>query len=174
KSLFSAGTSWPGVWLREDITSLDILSKRPEVDPERLGCVGLSLGGLRTVYMGGLDPRIKCAVCAGMMMTWRDLVLNKSVNHTWMIYIPRMAHDLDYPEILGLRAPLPTLVLNNREDPLFTLPEMERADRMLTDVFARAGAPDRYETRFYPGGHKFDLAMQADAFDWFDRWLKDA
>ena len=174
KSLFSAGTSWPGVWLREDITSLDILIKRPEVDPERLGCVGLSLGGLRTVYMGGLDPRIKCAVCAGMMMTWRDLVLNKSVNHTWMIYIPRMAHDLDYPEILGLRAPLPTLVLNNREDPLFTLPEMERADRMLTDVFARAGAPDRYETRFYPGGHKFDLAMQADAFDWFDRWLKDA
>lgn len=172
KSLFSAGTTWPGVWLREDLMALDILSGRPEVDPQRIGCAGLSLGGLRTVYVGGLDPRIRCAVCAGMMMTWRDLVLNKSVNHTWMIYIPRIASDLDYPEILGLRAPRPTLVLNNLQDPLFTLGEMERADAILTDVYARAGAPDRYAANFYPGGHKFDLAMQTDAFEWFDRWLK--
>ncbi|MEJ7605984.1 MAG: hypothetical protein WKF37_06895 [Bryobacteraceae bacterium] len=66
----------------------------------------------------------------------------------------------------------PVLVLNNRQDQLFTLPEMERADRILTDVYKKAGAPDRYRANFYDGPHKFDKAMQKDAFDWFDRWLK--
>jgi predicted esterase len=89
-----------------------------------------------------------------------------------MIYIPGLARDLDYPEILGLAAPNPVLVLNNREDQLFTLPEMERADRILTDVYKKAGAADRYQAKFYTGPHKFDKAMQADAFAWFDRWLK--
>jgi hypothetical protein len=39
-------------------------------------------------------------------------------------------------------------------------------------VFAKAGAADRYMCRFYPGPHKFDRPMQAEAFVWFERWLK--
>ncbi|MEJ7637982.1 MAG: hypothetical protein WKF75_08380, partial [Singulisphaera sp.] len=75
-------------------------------------------------------------------------------------------------EVIGLRTPKPTLILNNNEDTLFTLEEMKRADRILAEVFAKAGAADRYRTSYYPGGHKFDRPMQAEAFDWFDRWLK--
>jgi dienelactone hydrolase len=172
KSLFCAGTTWPGVWLGEDRRALDVLCARPDVDVERIGCGGLSGGGLRTVYLGGTDPRIRCAVCAGMMTTWRDFLLNKSHTHTWMIYIPLLPKELDYPEILGLRAPLPAMVLNNLDDPLFTLPEMERADTILRQVYAKAGAEERYTSRFFPGPHKFDRDMQAAAFDWFDRWLR--
>ena len=36
------------------------------------------------------------------MTTWRDYLLNKCYTHTWMIYIPALPRDLDYPEILGL------------------------------------------------------------------------
>ena len=172
KSLFCAGTTWPGVFVAEDRRALDYLCSRPDVDPERVGCAGLSGGGLRTVYLGGTDPRIACACCVGMMSTWRDYLLNKVHTHTWMIYIPGLPLDLDYPEVLGLRVPRPTLVQYDEEDQLFTLPEMRRADRMLDEVFAKAGAPDRYRGTFYPGPHKFDRAMQAEAFDWFDRWLK--
>lgn len=171
KSLFSGGTTWPGVFLAEDQRALDVLCARDDVDPERVGCGGLSGGGLRTVYLGGVDPRIRCAVCVGMMTTWDDFALNVSHTHTWMIYIPLLARELDYPEILALRAPLPTLVLNNREDPLFTLPEMQRADRMLAGIFGKAGAGDRYRASFHPGPHKFDRAMQEEAFAWFERWL---
>ncbi len=89
-----------------------------------------------------------------------------------MIYIPNLPLDLDYPEVLGLRAPLPTMVLNNNEDSLFTLPEMQRADQILSEVYAKANAADRYRCQFYSGPHKFDLQMQADAFQWFDQWLK--
>ena len=172
KSLFCAGTSWPGVFLAEDQRALDYLSSRPDVDRDRLGCAGLSGGGLRTVFLAGSDERIKCACCVGMMTTWKDYLLNKCYTHTWMVYVPGLPRELDYPEILGLRVPLPTMVLYDTDDELFTIEGMRAADKMLTEVYAKALARDRYRGSFYPGPHKFDLPMQAEAFAWFDRWLK--
>lgn len=174
KSLFSAGMTWPGVFIFDDRRALDYLASRPEVDATRLGCAGLSGGGLRTVMLTGADERIRCSCCAGMMTTWRDYLLNKCYTHTWMCYIPGLPRDLDYPEILGLNVPNPIMTLNNREDQLFTLPEMERADRILTEVYKKAGVPDHYQGKFYDGPHKFDQTMQKDAFAWFDRWLKSS
>jgi dienelactone hydrolase len=173
KSLFCGGTTWPGVFLAEDMKALDVLADRSEVDPERMGCGGLSGGGLRTVYLGGADPRIKCAACAGFMTTWDDMLLHKSYTHTWMTYTPLLPRYMNFPEILGLRVPLPTMTLNNRDDELYTMDGMTRADRILQEVFAKAGAGDHYEGRFYPGPHKLDARMQQDAFDWFYRWLKE-
>ncbi len=172
KSLFSAGTTWPGMFWNEDRIALDVLCARPDVDPARVGVGGLSGGGLRTVFLAGLDDRVACAVCVGMMTTWRDYLLHKCWTHTWMCYVPLLPQDLDYPEILGVRAPRPTLVQNTREDPLFTVPEMERAADELAAVFAASGAPERFRTSWYPGTHQFNRAMQAEAFSWFERWLK--
>lgn len=172
KSLFCAGTTWPGVFLAEDIKALDILCSRNDVDVKKLGCAGLSGGGLRTAYLAGIDPRIGCAVDVGFMSTWTDFLLNKSYTHTWMTYVPLLPNELDFPEVLGLRVPLPTLVLNDSEDTLYTLPEMKRAENILQEVYKKAGAQDRFKCSFYPGPHKFDAAMQQEAFAWFDRWLK--
>ena len=172
KSLFSAGTTWPGVFFAEDRKALDILCARKDVDASRIGCGGLSGGGMRTVFMGGLDPRIKCAVCVGFMTTWRDFILNKSFTHTWMTYVPLLPNELEFPEILSLRAPLPTLVLDDEDDGLYTLPEMKRADKILNEVYTKSGAGDRYKCSYYPGPHKFDAKMQTEAFAWFDKWLK--
>lgn len=172
KSLFSAGMTWPGVFVFDDRRAVDYLASRPDVDATRIGCGGLSGGGLRTVMLTGADERIRCSCCVGMMTTWRDYLLNKCYTHTWMVYVPGLPRDLDYPEILGLAVPKPVLVLNNRQDQLFTMPEMERADRMLTEVYRKAGAPERYHASFYDGPHKFDREMQKEAFAWFDRWLK--
>lgn len=172
KSLFCAGTSWPGVWIAEDLVALDVLCARQDVDADRVGCGGLSGGGMRTVFVAGLDPRIKCAVCIGLMTTWEDFMLNKSQTHTWMTYAPLLPKQLDFPEILGLRVPLPTLVLNANEDGLFTLPGMKRAAEILKEVYDKAGASDRYKSSFYPGGHKFGKEMQKEAYAWFDKWLK--
>ncbi|MBX3015542.1 MAG: hypothetical protein KF832_28735 [Caldilineaceae bacterium] len=172
QSLFSAGTTWPGVWLTDDQQALHILQARDDVDASRIGCCGLSGGGMRTTFLAGLEPGIAAAVCVGMMTTWRDYLLYKSYTHTWMIFVPLLPQDFDYPEILGLRAPKPTFVLNDVEDQLFTLPEMERANVILREVYTKAGAADHYRCSFYPGPHKFDRAMQDDAFGWLDRWLK--
>ena len=172
KSLFCAGTTWPGVFLTEDQRALDYLCHRPDVDAERVGCGGLSGGGLRTVFLAGLDERIRAAVCAGFMSTWRDFLLHKSHTHTWMTYLPLLPKDLDFPEILGLRVPRPTLVLNTWQDTLYTPKEMKEADHTLAAVYAKAKAADHYACSFYQGLHKFDLPMQAEAFAFWDKWLK--
>lgn len=172
KSLFCAGTTWPGVVLAEDQIALNILAERADVDAENLGCAGLSGGGLRTNYLAGLDERIKCAVSVGFMSTWKDFLLNKSFTHTWMLYAPLLPKYLEFSEIIGLRAPLPTMVQSNRQDQLYTLSEMKRAHDILKKVYVKAQAPENYQHKFYDGPHKFDAQMQADAFAWFDKWLK--
>ena len=172
KSLFSSGTTWPGVFLAEDLKALDILCDRKDVDATRIGCAGLSGGGVRTLYMGAVDQRIKCCVPVGFMTTTNDMILHKAYTHTWMAFTPLVPKELDFAEIIGVRAPLPTLVLNNTEDPLFTLSEMKEADKILREVYNKAGAGDSYKCSFHPGLHKFDKNMQEEAFDWFDQWLK--
>jgi hypothetical protein len=127
---------------------------------------------MRTVFLAGQDDRIKCAACVGFMTTWSDFILHKAYTHTWMTYVPLLPNELDFPEILGLRAPLPTLVLNDADDQLYTLDEMKKADKILNDIFLKAGAADRYKCSYYPGPHKFDKKMQLEAFHWFDKWLK--
>ena len=89
-----------------------------------------------------------------------------------MIYTPLLAKYLEFPEILSLRAPLPTMTLNNKQDRLFTLKEMQKANTIIEDVFKKAGAEERYRSNFYEGDHKFDRKMQEDAFNWFDEWLR--
>lgn len=172
KSLFSAGFTWPGITLFEDRMALSILANRSEVDEHLLGCGGLSGGGLRTVYLAGLDTRIKCAVAVGFMSTWRDFALHKSYTHTWMTYTPILSKFLDFPEILSLRMPRATMVQNCKEDQLFTLTEMEKAVEILEENYAKAECADHFKGNFYTGPHQFNQLMQADAFQWFDQWLQ--
>jgi hypothetical protein len=49
---------------------------------------------------------------------------------------------------------------------------MKKADEILRAVYEKAKAADRYACSYYPGPHKFDAKMQAEAFAWFDKWLK--
>lgn len=41
---------------------LDYLLGRQEVDEDRVGCVGLSLGGIKASLISGVDKRLKCSV----------------------------------------------------------------------------------------------------------------
>ena len=181
KTLFLSGTTWPGIMAWEDRRALDYLLTRPEVDPARVGCGGLSGGGLRTIYLAALDPRVRCAACAGFMSTLDEMLEEKVRHHTWMFHVPHLAELMDLPDVASLHGPLPLMVLNDRDDPLWTLAGEEKADRTLRAVYesrrprpllADLGAGSRYRGMFYPGPHKFDVPMQKDAFDWFDRWLK--
>jgi hypothetical protein len=41
---------------------LDYLAERQEVDEKRLGCLGLSLGGIKASLLSGVDNRLRCSV----------------------------------------------------------------------------------------------------------------
>jgi hypothetical protein len=49
---------------------------------------------------------------------------------------------------------------------------MERAEAMLGRVYAASGQPENFRCSWYPGHHQFNRAMQAEAFGWFEQWLK--
>ncbi len=172
KSLFSAGTTWPGVFVAEDTAAFEYLLSRPDIDSQRIGCGGLSGGGLRTNFLAGLDDRIKCSVTVGFMSTWKDFSFNIAHKHTWMAYVPHLARYLDFPEILGMRAPLPSLVLATTEDPLYSLPEVKEAEKKLLAIYNKANAKENFRFSYYNGPHWFNPAMQEEAFEWFKRWLK--
>ena len=59
RTIYSAGFTWPGVMFWDDIRTVDYLLTRPEVDKRRIGCVGLSVGGLRSCHLAALDDRVR-------------------------------------------------------------------------------------------------------------------
>ncbi len=56
------GTSLTAVEILKITRSLDVLLKRPEVDPRRVGMVGLSYGGYYALVTVAVEPRIKVSV----------------------------------------------------------------------------------------------------------------
>ena len=56
------GTSLTAVEIAKISRSLDALVKRPEVDPNRIGMVGLSYGGYYALVTPAIEPRIKVSV----------------------------------------------------------------------------------------------------------------
>lgn len=172
KSLLSAGVSWPGVLLAEDIAALDVLCTRECVDASRVGCGGLSGGGLRTMLLGSLDERVSCAVQVGYFTTSRDMALNVSFGHSWQGIIAGLARWLDMADVPTLRVPLPTMVQHARGDALFTSAEAERGLREAGEAFRKAGATTSWAAECVEGPHQFSAEMQSRAFAFFDRWLR--
>jgi dienelactone hydrolase len=170
-TIVNAGTSWPGIFSYEDRRSVDYLVTRPEIDPNRIGCGGLSGGGLRTVFLSGLDSRIRCAFCVGFMSTMRGLLRNHIKYHGLFMYVPGLSHFLDLPDIIALRAPSPLMVQYDRDDEIFSLDGQSQADEKIAQIYAKIGHPENYVGKFYPGPHKFDIEMQNDAFEWLEKHL---
>jgi len=172
KTLFTAGTTWPGILFQGDRASVDYLLTLPEVDPGRIGCMGLSIGGFRSAHLFGLDPRIGAAVVAGWMTTYDSLLFDDLLWHTWMIYVPRQYGFLDLPDVVSLNAPRPLMVIDCLQDALFPIAGMNAAERKLAAVYGKMGAPGHFKCNYYDVPHSLDIRMQDDAIAWLERWLK--
>ncbi|PYR88424.1 MAG: hypothetical protein DMF84_28515 [Acidobacteria bacterium] len=172
RSLFTAGITWPGVLLWDDIRTLDYLATRPEVDPNRIGCVGLSMGGYRSYLLASLDPRIKAAVDVGWMTSFGLQIKQHVVNTVgFSTHITGMYRYMDFPDFSALVAPRALMVINGSQDQLFPLDGMKAAFDKIARVYAKAGAPDRQRCRLYDAPHEFNLDMQAEAWEWLKRWV---
>jgi dienelactone hydrolase len=171
KSLAWAGLTWPGIVFWDDIRTVDYLVTRPEVDPDRIGCIGISMGGYRACYLAALDERIVAACIAGFMSTLQPMLQRHVDTHSWVHFVPGQARYLDLPDVASLHAPKPLLVQQCAQDGLFPPAGMRAALERIEAVYRRAGAAERFSGRFYDVPHQFTRPMQDDALNWFDRQL---
>jgi dienelactone hydrolase len=141
RTIYAAGFTWAGVMFREDVRTVDYLVTRPEVDPERIGCVGLSVGGLRSCHLAALDDRIRAAVVVGWMASY-PAQLRKKIRNTigFTKLVPGLMQHLDYPDVAALAMPAALLVINGSRDGLFDLEGVKRCLAKLTAVESRSGA----------------------------------
>ncbi len=172
KSILAMGTTWPGIIVQGDRRAIDLLYSRPEVDTTRIAAMGLSLGGLRTTYLFGMDSRIDAGVIAGFSSTYEEMLRTNFLSHTWMMYVPRQFRFLDLPDVASLNAPKPLLILNAKQDQLFTIQGMKAAETKLSGIYTKMGVPGKFRVNYYDEPHSMTVSMQDDAIRWLDEWLK--
>jgi dienelactone hydrolase len=172
RTLLSAGVTWAGIMAWDDIRTVDYLVARPEVDPQRIGFVGHSVGGVRSAYLAALDDRIKAAVICGWMCSFPNQ-LAKHVRSTigFTKLIPGIYRLLDHPDVASLAIPKPLLVVSGKQDALFAPVGVAHAHDKLAKCYAKAGVPDHFRSILEDRPHEFNANRQADAWAWFDRWL---
>ena len=172
RTIFAAGFTWPGVMFWDDVRTVDYLLTRPDVDPKRIGCVGLSVGGLRSCYLAALDDRIRAAVVVGWMASFPWQLKNHIENTIGFTKIvPGLYRYLDYPDVASLALPKPLLVINGSKDTLFQLDGVRASFEKLNACYAKAGVPERCRTRLYDTPHEFNVEMQNEAGEWLRRWM---
>lgn len=166
------GTSFAGVVAYEDRVALNYLMSRPEVDPTRTGCIGLSGGGSRAALLRATSEELGATVIVGMMCTYEELLDRCIAPHTWMFFPDGWSSHGDWPDLAASGAPAPLLVQYLLDDGLFTVKGMRDADAKLAAAYDSVGARNAYTDTFYPGPHRFDIAMQEEAFGWLVERLR--
>lgn len=166
------GTSFAGVVAYEDRVALNYLKSRPEVDATRTGCIGLSGGGSRAALLRATSEDLAATVIVGMMCTYEELLDRCIAPHTWMFFPKGWSSHGDWPDLAASGAPSPLLVQYLLDDTLFTANGMRHADEKLAAAYHSVGARATYSGSFYPGLHRFDIAMQEEAFKWLEEALE--
>jgi dienelactone hydrolase len=171
RSFLTAGCTWPGVALWDDIRTVDYLASRPDVDPKRIGCVGLSVGGYRSFWLAALDARIRAAVAVGWMTSYPRQI-QRHVIHTegFSFHVP-ILRDFDLPEMSALVAPRALMVINGSRDTLFHPDGVKSAFATIEACYRKAGVPDRQQCKLYDAPHEFNAEMQSAAWEWLKRWV---
>jgi dienelactone hydrolase len=172
RTICAAGFTWSGVMFWDDVRTVDYLISRPEVDPDRIGCVGLSVGGVRSCHLAALDDRIKAAVVVGWMTSFPAQLKNKvdhTIGHTKLV--PGLMREMDYPDVAALAMPAALLVINGSRDSLFDPLGVQASFAKLARCYAKAGVPEQLRTRLYDTPHEFNREMQAEAWQWLKRWI---
>jgi hypothetical protein len=146
---------------------VDYLQTRPEVDPERIGMMGLSQGGTMTTFTTAAEPRIKAADIIGYVNPWERFGVNRA-NFCGSQIVPQIFKYFDTADIAGLIAPRPLLIEMGFHDTCFPIEDTLRGFEGVQRIYRAAGVEERLWKEVHPGEHGF-AGNKAYAF--FDRYL---
>jgi dienelactone hydrolase len=148
---------------------LDYLQTRPDVDPARLGVVGLSYGGTLALWVAAFDERVAVACVSCYLNSFAAYALE--LDNFCGVQTPTgFFQYLDEMWELGvLVAPRPLLIEAGLHDQGFPIDATREQYHHLERAYQLLGVADRLALDVFEGGHQFSGRR---AFEWFARWLE--
>ena len=171
-----------GKFTYEHAIAIDVLESLPEVDPQRIGALGHSLGGQGTYFLAAYDLRIRAAATNCSAAFFRH---NPGVEHwargRWYVYFKHLRQTLqagelppiDMHEIIALIAPRPFLDIAGLNDgnPL-TQRQRVLMYLKIMDVYELEGAPENFAFYVHGQGHSIEYDARELLYAWMDKHLK--
>jgi cephalosporin-C deacetylase-like acetyl esterase len=167
---YQVGVNPAGVMTWNNIRALDYLHSLPEVDGDRIGCVGASGGGQQTMYLMALDDRVRVAAPVALVSYFRRILMIDS-HHCPCNHVPGLLRWTDEPEICALFAPRPLLFLSLSGDWTARFGEQEFGE--IRNIYWLYGQLDRIAHARFDGPHDFNRPMREQVYAWFNRWLRN-
>ena len=158
----------------DDIRATDFLASLPEVDPQRIGCTGWSMGAYRTWMLSALSDRIKAGAAVCWMVTTDEQLTfryKRTENGGFANCLPGLRRWLDYPHIASIACPKPMLFINGSQDKLFPVAGEQKAFAIMHSVYESQGAGDNLETELWDMPHSCPLRAQERVLAFFQRFL---
>ncbi|MFN2350575.1 MAG: alpha/beta hydrolase family protein, partial [Kiritimatiellia bacterium] len=94
---------------------IDYLATRGDANMQSIGVMGNSGGGTISVFSAALLPRIALAMPSCYFCTFKDSLM--SIYHCMDNYIPGLLKYAEMPDVMGLFAPKPVVLVAGRDDP---------------------------------------------------------
>lgn len=174
---FQSGTMM-GIW--SHMRAVDLLASLPEVDPERIGAVGVSLGGHNSLFVGAFDPRLKVIVTSSGFDSFFDYKGGNLSGWCQPRYMMRIETaygkdpkrmPFDFPDVLAAIAPRHLYIHAPLEDDNFREASVKRCVAAAQGVYRLYDATDHVVAAYPPGGHGFPKEARQLAYEFIDRAL---
>jgi dienelactone hydrolase len=137
--------------IQDGQAAVDVLSTRPEVDAEQIGCLGNSYGGRTTLWLTVFDERIKACVPAGCMNTFRERSL--VLSSCGIQYPHGLLRYGDVPELFSLIAPRAMQLHVGRKDALITPSDRDAMEAVVRRAYRSLDAEENLEYALHNEGH---------------------
>jgi dienelactone hydrolase len=164
------GLTVAGMWTWDLMRLLDYMESRPETAGQPLGSIGLSGGGLQTLWLAALDDRVACSVCSGYFYGVADSLLHLAGNCDCN-YVPHLWETADMGDLGALIAPRPFLIEAARQDGLNGprgIDNVLEQYAITEEAYKLLAADERLAIDTFDGGHVWHGTV---AWEWLERWL---
>jgi dienelactone hydrolase len=168
------GRSLWGMQLRDEQMALDYLVTRREIDPQKIGVEGMSMGSTRAWWLAAIDDRVKAVVGVACFTRYEELIQQRKLKwHDIYYFVPGMLNHFDTEAVMGLIAPRPFLVLTGDIDDGSPLPGIKVLEKKLDTVYSLYNKGENFKSIVYPNtGHVYTWQMKMEMLGWFEKYLK--
>ncbi len=172
KSMLWNGQVLYGMMMFDEFRAMDYLSARPEVDPNRLGALGMSMGSTKVWWLAALDPRVRLSMDVCCLTDFEELVkVHNLSGHGIYYFVPSLLKHFQTAQINELIVPRAHLSVNGRLDDLTPPAGVERVRDYLAPLYQKYGKSEDCHIELFDCPHWELPAMRKLILEWMDTYL---